>query len=163
MTISDYNTLVDLHSDALFRFLWKSSSDRELAQDLVQESYLRLWNNLRKVEFTKAKSYLFTVAYNCLMDHFRDKKRKSKIEVEYNTVIEPMKSYDLKELLDHALNMLPKIQKSILLLRDYEGYSYKEIEEMTGLNESQVKVYIFRARTTMKDFLITNNAVYPSI
>ena len=62
---------------------------------------------------------------------------------------------DLKEILDEALQRLPELQKSLVLLRDYEGYSYDEIGRITGLNESQVKVYIFRARTTLKNYLVS--------
>jgi RNA polymerase sigma-70 factor (ECF subfamily) len=50
--------------------------------------------------------------------------------------------------------MLPPDQQSALLLRDYEGYSYKEISEITGLNEAQVKVYIYRARVFLKNYLV---------
>ena len=62
---------------------------------------------------------------------------------------------DLKEILDEALNRLPGLQKSLILLRDYEGYNYEEIGKITGLNESQVKVYIFRARTALKNYLVS--------
>ena len=55
--------------------------------------------------------------------------------------------------LEKALNKLPEIQKSVVLLRDYEGYSYEEIGEICGLKESQVKVYIFRARTFLKNYI----------
>jgi len=60
---------------------------------------------------------------------------------------------DLQEILHQALNTLPEIQKTLVILRDYEGYSYEEIGEITGLNESQVKVYIFRARVTLKNHI----------
>jgi RNA polymerase sigma-70 factor (ECF subfamily) len=51
------------------------------------------------------------------------------------------------------LSRLPEIQKTVLLLRDYEGYNYDEIGEMTNLSSSQVKVYIFRARKSMKQYI----------
>ena len=60
---------------------------------------------------------------------------------------------DLKEILNEALSKLPDIQRSVVLLRDYEGYSYTEIAEIAGLSESQVKVYIFRARTFLKNYI----------
>ena len=63
------------------------------------------------------------------------------------------KIYRLNEILEFALNKLPPIQKTVVLLRDYENYSYKEIAEITSLSETQVKVYIFRARNFMKDFI----------
>ena len=58
-------------------------------------------------------------------------------------------------VLDEALDRLPELQKSLILLRDYEGYSYEEIGKITGLNESQVKVYIFRGRMALKNYLIS--------
>ncbi len=65
------------------------------------------------------------------------------------------KSYsDIKEVLNKALDKLPEIQKTVLLLRDYEGYDYAEIGEITNLSESQVKVYIFRARTFLKSYIV---------
>jgi RNA polymerase sigma-70 factor (ECF subfamily) len=66
---------------------------------------------------------------------------------------------DLKEVLDEAVAQLPEIQRSVLLLRDYEGYSYKEIGEITDLNETQVKVYIYRARIFMKNYLVSIDKV----
>ena len=60
---------------------------------------------------------------------------------------------DLKEILNEAVNQLPELQRMVLLLRDYEGYSYKEIGEMANLNESQVKVYIYRARVFLKKYI----------
>jgi RNA polymerase sigma-70 factor (ECF subfamily) len=54
---------------------------------------------------------------------------------------------------------LPEIQKSVILLRDYEGYSYEEIGNIAGLNESQVKVYIYRARLFLKEYIGTMERV----
>lgn len=65
----------------------------------------------------------------------------------------------MQEILHKALEKLPEIQRSVILLRDYEGYSYEEIGEITGLNESQVKVYIFRARQFLKEELGSMEAV----
>jgi RNA polymerase sigma-70 factor (ECF subfamily) len=59
----------------------------------------------------------------------------------------------LGEVLKEAVDRLPEIQKMVLLLRDYEGYSYEEIGEMANLNESQVKVYIYRARVFLKKYI----------
>jgi len=67
------------------------------------------------------------------------------------------KSADLKEILDKTLDALPHLQKSIILLRDLEGYNYQEIGEMLELTESQVKVYLFRGRQKIKTRLIGLN------
>ena len=60
---------------------------------------------------------------------------------------------DVKQILNEALTKLPEIQKSVIMLRDYEGYSYEEIGRIMELNESQVKVYLHRARLQLKEYL----------
>jgi len=61
---------------------------------------------------------------------------------------------DMKQIIDRAMDKLPEIQKTVIMLRDYEGYDYAEIGNITGLNESQVKVYIFRGRQTLKNYIL---------
>ena len=82
--------------------------------------------------------------------------RKRKYEAKVDTIVQPSHSSsysDLKYWLDKAMETLPEIQRSVVLLRDYEGYSYEEIGEILDLSESQVKVYIYRARVALKKFI----------
>ncbi|MEN9346497.1 MAG: hypothetical protein RLZZ77_8 [Bacteroidota bacterium] len=156
MTVSEYNQCVELHSDGLYRFLLKNVKDSEKARDLVQETYTKLWLKVEEVSFQKAKSYLFTAGYHTMIDQMRREKRH--VDYTANELKTGMSSFnrqysDLSEILNEALDRLPEIQKSVILLRDYEGYSYEEIEEITGLNESQVKVYIYRGRVALKEFI----------
>lgn len=58
-------------------------------------------------------------------------------------------------MLDRALERLDEIKRSLVLLKDYEGYSYEEIGNITGLSASQVKVYLHRARLQLKEYLVT--------
>jgi len=62
-------------------------------------------------------------------------------------------STDLNEILHVALDRLPEQQRSTILLRDYEGYSYKEIGEITGLSEALVKINIYRGRIALKNYI----------
>jgi len=66
---------------------------------------------------------------------------------------------DVGEVLNKAIEKLPAVQRSVILLRDYEGYSYDEISEITGLSEAQVKVYIYRARVFLKEFIGSMSAL----
>jgi RNA polymerase sigma-70 factor (ECF subfamily) len=157
MTVKEYNECVDLYSDGLFRFLVKNTKDREKAQDLVQDTFAKLWTKVAEVSFEKAKSYIFTAGYHTMIDMFRREKRQLEFaadEVRTGTSSTSRQYNDLNEVLNEALDKLPPIQKSVIMLRDYEGYSYEEIEKITGLNESQVKVYIYRARVTLKNYLV---------
>ena len=155
MTIDEYNKSVDLFSDNVYRFILKNAKDEALAQDIVQDSYEKLWMNYKNVQFEKVKSYLFTTAYRTMIDHFRRRKKITNTEdYDYNNHFHSEQYSDIGEILQHAINQLPDDQKSAILLRDYEGYSYKEIAEITGLSESQVKVYIYRARVSLKNYIV---------
>lgn len=154
MTVNEYNDAVRLYSDGIFRFVLKNLRNLHAAEDIVQESYEKLWKNIKNVDGTKVKAYLFKTAYHALIDYVRREKRFS----YYEDLKTPEKSHennysDLKEILNEAVDRLPETQRIVLLLRDYEGYSYKEIGEIAGLNESQVKVYIYRARLFLKNYI----------
>lgn len=156
MNVSDYNTCVDAHADGLFRFIFKHMKDEEQARDVVQDAFEKMWMKVSEINAAKAKSYLFTTAYRTMIDQFRRNAKQQTLEEGHLKTLKDQNQYsDLNEILHEALDRLPEIQKSVVLLRDYEGYNYKEIGEITELSESQVKVYIFRARKTLKDYLVS--------
>jgi RNA polymerase sigma-70 factor (ECF subfamily) len=160
MTVSEYNQCVENYSDGLYRFILKNLKDSEKASDIVQESFEKLWRRIKGVAFEKSKSYLFSTAYHTMIDGIRKEKRME----DFNQVKPDRYSHqeqytDLQEILHDALDRLPEIQRTVILLRDYEGYSYKEIGEITGLSESQVKVYIYRGRVFLKEFIGSIKAV----
>lgn len=152
MTVKEYNKSVDLFSDNVFRFILKSINDVERAKDIVQDCYEKLWLKIESVSFQKVKSYLFSTAYHTMIDSIRKEKNHGKY-LEYNQgqgIYEGQYS-DLNEILHKMILSLPEAQRSVILLRDYEGYAYSEIAAITGLSESQVKVYIFRGRLFLKE------------
>jgi RNA polymerase sigma factor (sigma-70 family) len=154
MTVNDYNLCVNQHADAVYRFLLKNIRDKEKARDLVQDSFEKLWINVEQVEAGKAKSYLFTTAYHKLIDQTRMDKRMADWDTVNMSEYSHSEHYsDAMEKLEHGVARLPADQRSVVMLRDYEGYSYKEIAGMTGLSEAQVKVYIYRARVFLKDYV----------
>lgn len=156
MTTAEYNLCVDNHADGVYRFIVKNIGDEENARDVVQEAFTRLWEKHRDINSEKAKSYLFTTAYHTMIDTIRKEKRKTRLEVYHTAdMMFETSEIDLKEVLNEAVDRLPEIQKSVVLLRDYEGYSYEEIGNITGLNESQVKVYIYRARVFLKNYIVS--------
>ncbi|HAQ19356.1 MAG TPA: RNA polymerase sigma factor [Prolixibacteraceae bacterium] len=154
MNVKEYNQSVDLYSDNVFRFILKNIKDEERARDIVQDSYEKLWRNAENVNADKVKSYLFTTAYHTMIDVLRKDKRQTYMEdyrIPEDTHNEQYS--DLAEILNVAVKQLPDIQRTVILLRDYEGYSYKEIGEVTSLSEAQVKVYIYRARVFLKNYI----------
>lgn len=156
MTSEEYNRCVGLYSDGIYRFALKMLRNSTLAQDNVQDSYEKLWVKHKEVDFTKAKSYLFSISYNASIDSIR----RNKLRLTFTQQLPDDPSitpahFDVADILNRAVEQLPDIQKSAILLRDYEGYSYEEIGEITGLHESQVKVYIYRARLSLKNYLVS--------
>lgn len=154
MTVEEFNRCVDLYADSLYRFILKNVKDKDKAKDIVQDTYEKLWLKVSETEAKNAKSYMFTTAYRTMIDAIRKDARQGSMEEVPMIAVSHNKQYsDLKEILNEALSKLPEIQRSVIMLRDYEGYSYEEIGQITELSESQVKVYIFRARTFLKNYI----------
>ena len=161
MTVQEYNQCVELYADRVYRFIVKNMKNTDDAQDVVQNAFEILWKNYQGVSYEKSRSYLFTVAYHNMIDQFRKRKGESDISDEHLQMQGNSHQFTgAREAIELGLKTLPEVQRTVVMLRDYEGYSYEEIGEVTGLNESQVKVYIFRARTALKNFLVsTENAI----
>ena len=154
MTVAEYNQCVDSYSDSLYRFILKHIKDEDVAKDIVQDTYEKVWRKVNDIESTNAKSYMFTAAHHTLVDYTRKAKKQGDFTESIEESLKHEKHYtDIKTVLNMALDKLPDIQKSVVLLRDYEGYDYAEIGKITNLTESQVKVYIFRARAALKNYI----------
>ena len=154
MTTEQYNECVEQHADGVYRFILHNLRDSEVARDVVQDAFEKMWINVGNINSEKSKSYLFTTAYHTMLDRIRrGKKQGNWDEVQEQDYSHTTEIAGLKEVLREALNRLPEIQRTVIMLRDYEGYSYEEIGEITALNESQVKVYIYRARLALKTYI----------
>lgn len=155
MDANSYNACVQDWSDALFRFACKCTGHQDDARDIVQSSFEVLWQKREQVPREKGKAFLFQVAYNQSVDIYRKKRRITyQEELKHTEVIKPGHA-DLKKILDKALATLDEQGRALVLLKDYEGYRYDEIGKITGLNETQVKVYLHRARKTLKQYLVS--------
>ncbi len=155
MTEKEYNDCVTTYADNVYRFILKNLRHEEDARDVVQTAFEKMWRNREDIDATKSKSYLFTVAYHQMIDHIRKVKR-IQLREEFNeeSKVQNKPVHNLKKVLEEALDRLSETQRSLVLLKDYEGYSYEEIGKITGLNESQVKVYLHRARLQLKNYLV---------
>ena len=153
MTVKEYNRSVEF-ADSVFRFIRVNLKDEDRANDIVQDTYEKLWRNVAEVEYVVVKSWLFTTAYRGMIDILRKEKRMTSMDESYKvSLIHESQYSDLNEILHEALDRLPEQQKTSVLLRDYEGYSYKEIGEITGQSEAQVKINIYRGRLALKSFI----------
>jgi len=155
MTEKDYNDCVTKYADNVYRFVLKNIRQEEDAKDIIQSAFEKLWVNRKKVENEKSKSYLFTVAYHQMIDHIRRNSRTTlKEDLSDTPVFTSHSQPDVKKILNEALYKLNETQRSLVLLKDYEGYNYEEIAQITSLNLSQVKVYLHRARIQLKNYLV---------
>lgn len=155
MTEREYNECVKTYADNVYRFILKNLRHEEDARDVVQTAFEKMWRSREDIDPAKCKSYLFTVAYHQMIDHIRKTKRiHLREEFSDETKVQDRPANNLKKVLEEALARLSETQRSLVLLKDYEGYSYDEIGQITGLSESQVKVYLHRARVQLKNYLV---------
>lgn len=156
MSRVSYNEWVDSFADGVYRFALKNTKDSEQAKDLVQDAFAKLWIKKGQIDPNKAKAYLYQIVSNALIDRARKAKLNATLKVHLASKDATVytESVDLKKTLEDAVAKLPEIQRHVVLLRDYEGYSYEEIGAITALTEQQVKVYIFRARQKLRSMLV---------
>lgn len=152
MNRKEYNIAVKEWSNPLYGYAIKFMRNENDAQDIVQDVFEKLWINRDKVDACKVKSWMFTTAHNAMINALQKAKRS--VAMENENLPEKSKRevnlFESNEVVQRAVAILPPIQRSIILLRDLEGYSYEEIGDILELSSSQVKVYLFRARNKIK-------------
>ncbi|MDY0027307.1 MAG: RNA polymerase sigma factor [Lentimicrobium sp.] len=154
MTTDNFITCAKLYTPNLLRFSKRVAGNAIEAEDIVQECFEVLWKNREKVEMGSAKSYLFSVAHKKIMDTFRSDFMMKELSPGINEPSNRPENKDNEQLVQLAMTQIPVLFKELLTLRDLDSYSYKEIEAITGLTESQVKVYLFRARKAVKEKIL---------
>lgn len=148
--------------DKLFRLALRITFDRAEAEDIVQETMIRVWNKRDEwQELESVEAYCLTVARNLAIDR-SEKKDSQTVELtaeaeetpEASSPYDNLVSKERIRLIHRLMNNLPEKQRSIMQLRDIEGKSYKEIAALLRLTEEQVKVNLFRARQKVKQWFI---------
>jgi len=152
MSPAEFRDLVDNHADGLYRFALAILRDPVTSEDAVQDAFERFWRKRKEVEPSKYKSYLFSTLHNRCIDLLRQRRPMIEVLPEHGWA-DTRPQWDIQEQLHHALKRLNASQRSMILLRDYEGYSYVEIAEITGTSLEQVKVNLHRARRAMQQFI----------
>lgn len=142
----------DAYSDAIFRFCMVKTSNRELAEDLTQETFMRYWQALKdNKEMSNARSFLYTIARNLIIDWYRKKKavslhamEENGYEVQDTKALSPEVDAQWQEVLDTIEDMEEK-DREVLLLRYVEGIDPKDIAEVLEENVNVISVRIHRA------------------
>ena len=163
MTKDEYNEVVSTYSKHIHRYLYKSLKDHDTVKDILQDTFAKLWQFREQVEVPKAKSWLFITAHRFMLKDIQRNNTLVNLESmsEEKEVISPdsLSRFDVKEIIDRCVDSLPPIQKSILLLRDLEGYNYKEIADMLDITEEKVRVYLSRSRQKIKNMIKSVEAI----
>ena len=156
--ISFRNDVLPL-KDILYRLALRLTLKREEAQDIVQDTLIKVWN--KRDEWDKIESieaFSLTICRNLALDKLRMKQNQNEaldnLHLETpdqgGTPYELMHKKDRIQLVKQMVDALPEKQRSCIQLRDFEGKSYKEIAQILNISEDQVKVNIFRARQAIK-------------
>ena len=144
--------------DKLFRLALRITFDRAEAEDVVQDTMIRVWNKREEwTQFGSIGAYCLTVAKNLAIDRSQKKEAQNvELTPEMEEESEASGPYDQlinnerMSIIHRLINELPEKQRLIMQLRDIEGESYKEIAKILNLTEEQVKVNLFRARQKVK-------------
>ena len=153
MSEKEYKKIIELYSDGVFAYLVKNLQDRDSSKDILQDTFLSLWNNKEKIEKDKVRNWLFVTAHNNMLKHFRYNKVR---ENDFQSDTPIYSNSDNKQLLDFLLEQLSEKMRQSLMLKEWQGFSVKEIAEILQLSESDVKVNIFRAKLKLKEIYENN-------
>jgi len=171
--MSAFELLLSRYKDAIINFIYRSISDYHRAEDLSQETFLRVFANANRYEPKgKFKSWLYRIAYNLCKNEIRDRKRHGLSSLDDLMTDEdgkinhavltdrsrmPDKLFEKKEqdnLIRHAIDQLPENQRLAIIMVTYQNLRYDEIAHTLGCSVSAVKSLIHRARQNLKGLLI---------
>lgn len=154
-----YKLLFDTHSKTLFNFIYYKCGDIDQAEDLVQEAFIKLWDNCSNVIFNKAKSFLFTVARNLFLNQVAHKK----IVLQHKSTLPPGRTYETPEFLmeeqefliklKKVIADLPEKQREVFLLSRIDKKKYGEISDMLGISVKAVEKRMSQALIILREKL----------
>ncbi len=163
-----FRTLVNRHQDQVYSLALYLLRNQAEAEDVSQETYIKLWQNIAEIDEDRAKAWLLKVTRNACLDRFRARRQtKGQISSLDNLNVETLEEISSEkdepsrevrhEQLSHwlrdAIDTLKEPYKSLIVLRDMKQHSYDHIATTLSLNLNQVKSYLFRARQQLREKL----------
>ncbi len=151
-----FETLIKKHQGMVYNYIYKLTLNKEDAEDMTQEVFIKVYNNLYSFEKkSNFSTWVFKIAINTLNSHFRKKKDydlnkdEALMNIKCSEKDIPEEALDLKEKRQEALKILEGLtleQKNAIILKYIKGFSYKEIGEILGVNEDSAKMKVHRAK-----------------
>jgi RNA polymerase sigma-70 factor (ECF subfamily) len=145
---------IEAHADSMYRVAFRLTSDRERADEIVQETFIGAWKGIRGLkEPDKIKSWLFGILRNQVYQSIQRNKRTLKTEELQDPVAPDRNPTDLQEQVQQALAELDEEQRLPILLVSMEGWSTEEAAEMLGIPKGTVLSRLHRGRQRLKEIL----------
>ncbi|WP_066061785.1 RNA polymerase sigma factor [Neobacillus soli] len=151
-----FEEIYRLYMNDLFYYMLSLTRQKEAAEDLVQESFYRALIHLDSYRGDEVRPWLFRIAYNAFIDWYRKEKRTVPQDIQ-EWQLPAVKSTEQQFMATNEiyewkkdLTLLPVAIQNILILRDFHGFSYQEIAEMTGYTLGKIKMDLFRGRIELK-------------
>lgn len=147
-----FETLFHRYKDRMYNFAYKMLGNEDSAGDVTQEVFIKLFRSRNNSsQINNLKNWLFILTRNLCLNSIRDQKSQIGLEAieEFPGKNETLEPQSLK--IRQALAEIEPSLKEALILREYQGFSYKEISEILGLSDSAVKSLLFRARLRLKE------------
>ena len=152
-----FEELYRLYEKPLTNYLYRLSSNRARAEDLLQDSFLRLWKAAPTYEPTaKVSTYVFRIAHNLFLNDAARRREKALESMEAETRSDPASDLNRREVqsqVQRAVEALPDGEREVLLLSEYNGFKYAEISEILGIPVGTVKSRMFSAVQRLKEAL----------
>lgn len=162
---STFNRIMQDQHQRIFALAWHILSDREEAADVTQTVFIRLWNHRFDIDLDRVDAWLVRVARNAAIDAWRRRRTRENVVSTNTEAVERLEgahheptdagavSSEFRQRLREAVNTLSEPQRSIVILREIEGYQYDEIGDVLDLPLNTVKVYLHRARRKLREKL----------
>lgn len=154
----NFEEIFNKHSQTLRNYIYYKCGDTQQAEDIVQEAYIKLWNNCSKVFFEKAKSFLYTVANNRFLNEVAHKKvvlehQKKSIAPDRTNETPQfiLEEEEFHQKLKKVIADLPEKQREVFLLSRIDKKKYAEIAEIIGISVKAVEKRMSKALLTLKD------------
>jgi RNA polymerase sigma-70 factor (ECF subfamily) len=152
-----YSSLFRANSKTVFNYIYYKFGNEEKAYDVVQEAFIKLWENCAKVSPEKAKSFVYTVANNLYLNLIKAEKVRQKYAADSKKAISHespeflLEEKEYQQKLDSALASLPDNQRTVFLLSRIDGKKYAEIAEMEGVSVKAIEKRMHLALKTLRD------------
>ena len=168
LRLEDFNKLFQSHYNVLLKYVIKLCNDSEIAQDIVQEAYIKLWNKRAKINTDlPIHSYLFKICYNEFLQFLRKKKVENNFldDLKYKHTTEIyLETYILKtdkeEQIKKAIEKLPKRTKEAFLLSKYDNLKYKEVAQIMKISVKTVEKHISKALLFLRTNVHVSSLVF---